>query len=59
MATPRKVTLAATDAKHKAVHASASTADGNVIVEYDEDLPPGEVAILLDKCRDSIREQRY
>ena len=59
MATPRQVTLGVYDRKELAVLAAGSTADANVIIEFDRDIPPVDVANALERARQAILEKEY
>ena len=57
MATPVSITIAKGAAKSAAVRAAGSTADTNVIIEVDEDLPMNDVVALLRKAEAVLIEK--
>jgi hypothetical protein len=59
MATPRKVTLGAYEKKEAGVRAAGSTADANVIVEFDKDLPMNDVIAAIERAVMTIKEKEY
>lgn len=56
MATPRTVTLGAYADKESAVAAAGSTANGNVIIEVDVDLPPSDIIAALERAKSYLLE---
>ncbi len=55
----RQVTLGESQKKSDAVLASAGSASGNIIVQFDDTLSSGEVQVLLEKVAEVINEQEY
>jgi hypothetical protein len=59
MPTPRKVTLGAYAKKEAGVRAAGSTADANVIVEFDQDLPMNDIIAAIERAVMVIKEKEY
>ena len=59
MATPRQVTLGIFKRKSQAVIGAGSTADANVIVEFDKDMNAHDVAVTLEQIKEKILEEEY
>ena len=59
MATPRTVTLGVYERKDLAVLGAGSTADTNVIVEFDQDIPSVDVVNALQRVIEKILEDEY
>lgn len=59
MATPRQVTLGIYQKKSEAVIGAGSTADANVIVEFDKENNPNDVVVALQKVIQRILEDEY
>ena len=55
----RQVTLGESQKKSDAVIASAGSASGNIIVQFDDTLSSAEVAVLMEKVVEVILEQEY
>jgi len=59
MATPRQVTLGIFKRKNQAVIGAGSTADANVIVEFDKDMNAHDVVVTLEQIKEKILEEEY
>lgn len=59
MANSRQITLTIREPKKNAVKASAGAADGNIIVEYDRELPKADVIATLDWIKQVIIDDEY
>jgi hypothetical protein len=59
MATPRKVTLGAYAKKESGTRAAGSTANGNVIVEFDKALPMNDIIAAIERAVMVIKEKEY
>lgn len=59
MATPRTVTLGVHERKGLAVTGAGSTADANVIIEFDQDIPSADVINALERAKEVILEEEY
>ncbi len=59
MATPRTVTLGVHERKGLAVIGAGSTADANVIVEFDQDTSSVEIVNALQRVIEVILEEEY
>lgn len=59
VADPVKYTLGVYSGKSAAVRAAGSTADANVIVEFDQSMTQADVVTALEKVRELVIEQYH
>lgn len=59
MPTPRKVTLGVYAKKESAVSEAGSTANANVIIEVDADVPMSDTIAAIERALAALKEREY